>query len=390
MAGATLLLSATASYAADTLRPEVGKPLQEAQADMKARKYSSALADVDKAAAVGNLTEYESYIVAQMRAAIATAAGDEKVAVSAYEKVIASSRTSAAQKLQIYDTIAKLAYSRRDYSTAAAYIRKYQAAGGSSAQTIDLLPQALYLGNDLSGAKAALNAQIQNKKPTETQLQMLTSIAVKQKDDAGYIEALEKLVRYYPKKDYWLDLIARTTSKGTFASSRLQLDVYRLKSMTGTMQKASDYMEAAQLALQEGLPGEAEQYVDAGYKAKLLGVGSDAARHKRLKDLVDKKVAEDKATMAQGDKAAAAQASGDALVAAGLNHVGYGEAAAGVKMMEQGIKKDSLKNPNDAKLHLGYAQIKAGDKSGALRTLRSVGGSDGTADLSRLFALAAA
>ena len=114
MAGATLLLSATASYAADTLRPEVGKPLQEAQADMKARKYSSALADVDKAAAVGNLTEYESYIVAQMRAAIATAAGDEKVSVSAYEKVIASSRTSAAQKLQIYDTIAKLAYSRRD------------------------------------------------------------------------------------------------------------------------------------------------------------------------------------------------------------------------------------------------------------------------------------
>src|SRR3546814_4602575 len=94
-------------------------------------------------------------------------------------------------------------------------------------------------------------------------------------------------------------------------------------------------MEAAQLALQAGLPGEAQQYVTFGYSTKALGTGSEASRQQRLKDLVDKKVAEDKPTLAASDKLAAAQATGEALVTAGLNRVGYGGAAAGVKRSEE-------------------------------------------------------
>src|SRR3546814_7343179 len=84
-------------------------------------------------------------------------------------------------------------------------------------------------------------------------------------------------------------------------------------------------MEAAQLALQAGLPGEAQQYVTFGYSTKALGTGSEASRQQRLKDLVDKKVAEDKPTLAASDKLAAAQATGEALVTAGLNRVGRSE-----------------------------------------------------------------
>src|SRR3546814_13060027 len=72
---------------------------------------------------------------------------------------------------------------------------------------------------------------------------------------------------------------------------------------------ANDFMEAAQLALQAGLPGEAQQYVTFGYSTKALGTGSEASRQQRLKDLVDKKVAEDKPTLAARDKLAAAQRS---------------------------------------------------------------------------------
>src|SRR3546814_5483046 len=88
------------------------------------------------------------------------------------------------------------------------------------------------------------------QKPTENQLEMLASIAVKQKDNAAYIAALEKLVAYYPKPNYWLDLITRTANKPGF-STRLTLDLYRLKKQTDTLTKANDFMEAAQLALQD-------------------------------------------------------------------------------------------------------------------------------------------
>lgn len=390
-AGAALLLGSSVTFAADTLRPEVGKPLQDAQAALKSRNYREALSDVDAAEKVGGLTPYESYIVNRMRAAAATGAGQSSVAIKAYETALASPQMPAAEKLQTYDVIAKLAYGAKNYAKATEYIKKYQAAGGNNPQTLGLLTQTLYLSNDLSGAQRELNAELDRmakagQKPTENQLQMLASIAVKQKDNAAYIASLEKLVTYYPKPNYWLDLITRTANKPGF-STRLTLDLYRLKKETGTLEKASDFMEAAQLALQAGLPGEAQQYVTLGYSKKVLGTGAEASRQQRLKDLVDKKVAEDKPTLASSDKAAAAQATGEALVTAGLNHVGYGDAAAGVRLIEQGIKKDALKKPDEAKLHLGYAQLMAGQKDAAARTLRTVQSSDGSIELARLYIL---
>src|SRR3546814_7371096 len=98
---------------------------------------------------------------------------------------------------------------------------------------------------------------------------MLASIAVKQKDNAAYIAALEKLVAYYPKPNYWLDLITRTANKPGF-STRLTLDLYRLKQQTDTLPKANDFMEAAPPALQAGLPGDATQYVTIDRKSKSM------------------------------------------------------------------------------------------------------------------------
>jgi len=64
-----------------------------------------------------------------------------------------------------------------------------------------------------------------------------------------------------------------------------------------------------------------------------------------------------------------------------------GDKAGGLKLMQEGIAKDSLKRPEDAKLHLAIAQITAGEAAKAQATLKTVGGADGTADLARLWAL---
>lgn len=388
---AAAMLMAVQAHAADTLRPEVGKPLQQAQSDLQAKKYRDAMGQIDAAAAVGGLTSYESYIVERMRAVAATGAGDTATAIKSYEAVLASPQLAEAEKLQTYDAIARLAYAGRSYAKAAEYIGKYRGAGGGNAQTLNLLPQALYLANDLSGAQRELGAQLAQMEkagqvPSETQLEMLASIAIKQNDTPAYTAALEKLVTYHPKPNYWLDLIARTANKPGF-SDRYALDLYRVKKSVGMLEKSNDIMEAAQLALQAGFPGEAQQYVELGYNKKVLGSGADAERHKRLKDLVARKIAEDKPTLAEGDRQAAAQASGDALVSAGLNHVGYGDYTQGIALIQQGIAKGSLKKPDEALLHLGYAQMMAGKKAEALKTLKSVQGKDGSADIAKLLSL---
>jgi hypothetical protein len=48
-----------------------------------------------------------------------------------------------------------------------------------------------------------------------------------------------------------------------------------------------------------------------------------------------------------------------------------------------------MKRPDDAKLHLGIACLQAGRKAEALQVLKSVQGSDGTADLARFWILQA-
>ena len=58
-------------------------------------------------------------------------------------------------------------------------------------------------------------------------------------------------------------------------------------------------------------------------------------------------------------------------------------------MIEQGIKKGGLKRPEDAKLRYGEALIYAGRKDRAVQVLRDVKGTDGTADLARLWVLQA-
>src|SRR3546814_12518282 len=113
---------------------------------------------------------------------------------------------------------------------------------------------------------------------------MLASIAVKQKDNAAYIAALEKLVAYYPKPNYWLDLITRTANKPGF-STRLTLDLYPLKKQTDTLTKANAFMDAAKPASQDGLPGEAQQYVTFVDSTKAPGTGSNERRPPRPTEL---------------------------------------------------------------------------------------------------------
>ena len=177
--------------------------------------------------------------------------------------------------------------------------------------------------------------------------------------------------------------------KSGFAQ-RLGLDVMRLRLATDTLETADEYMEMAQLALQARLPAEGLKIVEKGFANGKLGTGTEAGRHQRLKDLAIKRDAEKKASIAADATAAASERGGDALVEVGYAYVTMGQAAKGIGLIEQGIAKGNLKNPEDAKLRLGMAQIQQlSTKAKGLQTLRSLKGTDGVADIGRLWTVLA-
>ena len=57
------------------------------------------------------------------------------------------------------------------------------------------------------------------------------------------------------------------------------MDLYRLKLAVGLIKDTKDYMEMAQIAIQDGNTGEALKIIDAGFKSGALGTGNEAARH---------------------------------------------------------------------------------------------------------------
>lgn len=376
------------ALAQEALRPEVGRPLQQAQEMIKAGRYKEALAKVRDAEAAGLRNDNERTLVERMRMAAASGAGDADAAARSFEAL--SSKLSAAEKLRMVESIAGSYYRAQQYAKAMQWGQRYFRDGGSSGAMRTMLIQSQYLSGDFAGASRELRSEIEaaekaGQTPPEARLQLLLTAANKQNDNNAYVYAMEKLVTYYPKKEYWVDLLSRMQRKPTF-SARLALDAYRLSLATGSMTATSDYMEMAQLALQAGQPHEAKQVVDKGFAAGVLGAGNDAARHGRLRDLVAKRLAEDASARPQAEKEARAAKQGDDLVAIGTDQVWAGQAAQGVKTIQEGIAK-GVKRPEDAKLQLGIAQLKAGDKAGAQRTLRSVQGTDGTADLARLWSL---
>jgi hypothetical protein len=374
------------AYAAETLRPEVGKPLQEAQQLMKSGKNKEALAKLRQLDSVSGKSANETYLIERTRAGAASAAGEYETAAKAFEYLIGSGKLSGAEKAQFSEGLIGIYMRAGDLGKANAAIER-QLKDHDDPKLRAYLMQNYYKQGNTAALENELRIAEKNGRMTEDQLGMLANVQLKKNDKAGYVNTIEKLAANYPKPQYWTDLLNRVQGKPGF-SSRLAVDVWRLKLANNLMKKPSEFMEMAQLVLQEKAPAEAIKVIDKGYKAGVLGTGPDAARHQRLKDLAEKTLAEQNKNFATDEAQMTKEGDNDGLAALGYSLVQSGQADKGLKMMEAAIKTNKLKYLDAVKLHLGEAYAVAGKKQQAISTLKSVNGKDGTADLARYFIMA--
>jgi hypothetical protein len=383
-----LLAAASIGTAQAQVRAEVGKPLQQAGELLKAGKAREALAKAREADAVGGKTPAEQLLVDRMKAAAAQRAGDFGAAIGALESL--HERVPAGEKGQIAEQLASAYAQTRNNAKATEWMNRAIAAGNNSATIKQLQSYLQSASGDYSAiardAQAAVSAAEQaGRRPDEADLLRLADAQQRTGATAGYIGTLEKLLAHYPKKDYWNAYLGRLPRKAGFAD-RFAVDVLRLRLASGTLSKTEDFMELAQLSLQAGLPAEAVKIIDQGFKSNALGTGPEASRHQRLRDLAQKQLAEAKAGIDGQAREAAAEKTGDDAVRVGYAMVSLGNVDAGIKLIEQGIAKGGLKRPEDAKLRLGMALLQQGkSRDRAVKTLRSVGGADGAAEIARLW-----
>ncbi|MDP1900942.1 MAG: hypothetical protein Q8K96_10875 [Rubrivivax sp.] len=379
--------------AAQGVRPEVGKPLQQASELLKAGKAKEALAKVREADGVGNKTAAEQLTIDRMKAASAQRAGELGTAIQALESI--HGKSSGTEAGQIAEQIAAAYAQQRNNAKAVEWLNKALQAGNHSASVKQLQSYLQAASGDYGAiardAGAAVSgAEHAGRRPEEGDLLRLADAQQRTGNNAGYILTLEKLLLNYPKKDYWNAYLGRLPRKTGF-SDRFALDVMRLRLASGTLTKAEDFMEMAQLSLQAGVPAEARHVVDQGFKSGVLGTGPEAARHQRLRELAIKQETDSKASLPNQAAEAEGFKEGDALIKAGNAYVSLGEVDKGIALIQKGIAKGGLKRPEDGKLRLGLAQLQSPKgKAAATQTLRSIKSNDGAAEIARLWLIVGA
>ena len=389
---ALLVAGLISAAIAQGVRPEIGKPLQQASDLLKAGKARDALAKAREADAVAGKSAAEQLMIDRMKGAAAQRAGDNGTAIAAFESAMASGRLSGGEQAQVAESLAFAYSQQKNWAKTTEWANRARAAGGNTASLNQLIAYVQSQSGDYAqifkDAQAQVHAAEQaGRRPAEDDLLRLADAARRLNNNGAYSSALEKLVLYYAKKEYWSAHLSSLQRKPAFAD-RLGLDVMRLKLANGLLTKTDEFMEMAQLALQAGLPVEAKAIVDKGYAAGALGTGDQADRHKRLRDLVAKQQAESAEGIGQSAMDAAARKDGNELVKVGTIYASMGQTDKAVELIEKGIAKGGLKRPDDAKLRLALALAQSPKtRSKGLQMLHVIGGADGTADVAKLYAV---
>src|SRR5262249_17865949 len=330
-----------AAQAQETVRPEVGKPLQAARDLIKGQKFKEALVKLRDVDAVPNRTAYENFLLEQMRASAASQAGDNETAIKAFQAVLNSGRLSEADQAKYAASLASLYYRAKDFPNAATWAQKALKGNPNDGAMRELMIQSYFQAGDFAAASKETLAEVQAAEkagitPPEAKLQLLANVAARSGgaggDKAAYLAALEKLVTYYPKREYWNDLLGRIEARPGF-SSRLSLELYRLRAATKTLTTPAQYSDMAQLALQEQQAAEAKKILDEGFANGVLGKGQEAERQKRLLALATQKATEAPTDLKTAEAEAANNKDGSALVRIGLAYTGLGQYDKGIGLI---------------------------------------------------------
>ncbi|MDC8757417.1 tetratricopeptide repeat protein [Janthinobacterium fluminis] len=377
----------------DTVRQEMFKLIDPAQVKtlMDAKNYAEVLSRINQAEALADKTPYETFVLHRLRIALASVTGDNAMAMASLEAIIDSGNLPVADRGDFIQALANYHYNAKDYPKAITWFMRYQKETGDLNKVRPYIIRAYYFGNDMEKAKQELLSDLRanqqaGKQPAIEELQLLANTGAKTKDKTTYLIALEQLVKFYPTDDYWTDLLSRTQSKDGY-STRFQLDVFRLEYAAVKVMAPEEYTEMAELALLATFPTEAKKVLDAGFAAGVLGTGTQAAKHKKLRDQAAKGAADDQKNIGSGEAGAAKSKDGTGLVNLGYAYVTMDQFDKGIELIQKGIAKGGLKRPDDAKLRLGYSYAMAGRKDDAIKTLETVQGNDGLGDLARYWLL---
>jgi tetratricopeptide (TPR) repeat protein len=388
---ASLVPSLPAHADKPTNSAKLAKPLKEAHDDLNAKKFPEAIAKLKEAEGTAGKTPYDQHLINDMLAFAYIKTQNFAEAARAMEAELDDGFTPQSEMGQKIRALAEINYQIKNYDKAIEFGNRAIKGGFAEEQIRTLVGQAYYLKGDwkstLKFEEGIADAQIKaGETPKSESLQLVLSSCVKLNDSACETRALERVVTYYPKPEYWYQLLyaLRQQTSGNDANT---LQTYRLMSEVDVLKSADDYTEMAQLAIEAGSPGEAVTTLERAMAKNIFTDQRTKERNQRLLEAAKKSAAADQASLAKVEKEAEAAPTGAKSVGVGLAYLGYGQYDKAADEISKGLTKGGVKDEAQARLLLGIAQLKAGHKDDAVKSFHSVKGDPSLERLANLWSL---
>ncbi len=388
-----LTLTVPAIAQAQKFSAAVGKPLQDAQAAMKKKQWSTALNSIKQAQAVPSKTAVEEYAINELLGYVLLQTGDSAGAARAYEQNLNSGQTPADQVPARVKALAQLNAKAKNFPKAIEFGNRWIKSSANDTDAYYLVAQSYYQTKDCKNTVRVLQngmeaARRNGQSIKQNWLDMKLYCQGELNDREGLADTREQLVRYYPSRENWDNLLT-TLYNDPDNDDLTTLGYYRLMFDLDVLKKPSDYVEMAQMSIENHVPGEAVTVMEKGFGNKVLD-NKDKDRHTRLLDNAKSQAQTMKTDLPKLEQEARAAKTGDADVGLGMAYMSYGQYDKAVEALQRGLQKGANKRSDEAQIMLGRTYLKLKQKDAARRAFKAVPDDSKLARVAELYDLHAA
>ncbi|MCX2778161.1 tetratricopeptide repeat protein [Microbulbifer thermotolerans] len=357
------------------MRENVFKKLGKVQEAADAENWNEALAALREMEA--GKAKYNGYETAQMYyfyGFVYYSMERYKEAITYYKKVLAQGAENLPVALEVGTllTIAQLYFVTENYDQALNYLNKWFAAAEKDQITADsyaLRAQAYYQKGDNGKALSDINTAVsmyekEGKVPKENWFGLQRFLYYEKNDYKKVTSILEKLVKHYPKAEYYKQLAGMY---GELKRDKDQLHMMEAAYIAGALQKEKELLNMAYLFMGNEMPYKGAKVIKKGLAEKKIKRTSKnletLAQAYQMAQELQKSIPELEAAAQLSDK-------GDIYSRLAGIYLDLDKNQKAIEMGAKALKKGGIKRPDQLYIVLGMANANLKKYDAALKHLK--------------------
>ena len=361
------------------LRNKVYEKLAEAQAFAEAKQFKEAegiLSDMVAGEGKSALNSYELANVYNLSAFLRYSAEDYKGALGYYRKVVAQPDIPLAMEINTKKTIAQLYFVQEDWKRGIdALLEWFDLTEKPDAGSYVLLSQGYYQIKDFDKALVNVETAISmyeadGKLPKEQWYNLARFLYFDKGDTDNALATLNLLLKYYPKKQYW---VQASHLYGEKKDEKRQLAMMETAYVQGLLDRSTDLVTMAYLYLNAEVPYPAAKVMEQGFDSEII---EDKSKNYELAGSAWRQAQETKKSIPMMEKAAAKSDEGELYTRLGNVYLDGDQFEKAVASINKGLSKGGVKRPDQARLALGMAYFNLGNYKDARRVFREAAKDD--------------